>query len=86
MSDEPPGETAISSSGVLATVYGLWLCYAAGLEYLLLTDDPVRARHRCVYMMARREHGSGCSPPSRRLIALAIVTAAARLALPGRTS
>ena len=42
--------------GTLATVYGLWLDYAAGLNYLLMCAI-LFAPGILVYMKARRERG-----------------------------
>ena len=42
--------------GTLATVYGLWLVYAAGLNYLLMCA-VLFAPGILVYMKARRERG-----------------------------
>ncbi|MGE5201264.1 MAG: arginine-ornithine antiporter [Acidobacteriota bacterium] len=42
--------------GGLATIYGVWLCYAAGPKYLLLTAI-LFAPATVIYMIARRERG-----------------------------
>ena len=42
--------------GALATIYGLWLVYAAGLDYLLMCA-VLFAPGILVYVKARREHG-----------------------------
>ena len=42
--------------GALATIYGLWLVYAAGLNYLLMCA-VLFAPGILVYMQARRERG-----------------------------
>ena len=42
--------------GLIATIYGLWLVYAAGLEFLLMCSI-LFAPGIIVYWIARREHG-----------------------------
>jgi arginine:ornithine antiporter/lysine permease len=61
--------------GGLATIYGIWLVYAAGLQYLLMcmvlfTPGIV------VYVWARREHGPRAFTAVEALIAVAIVVLA----------
>ena len=45
----------------LATIYGLWLVYAAGLQYLLMCA-VLFAPGIVVYVQARRERGERSSP------------------------
>jgi arginine:ornithine antiporter/lysine permease len=61
--------------GALATIYGIWLVYAAGLQYLLMcmvlfTPGIV------VYVWARRERGVRAFTAAEALIAAAIVVLA----------
>jgi arginine:ornithine antiporter/lysine permease len=62
--------------GALATVYGLWLVYAAGLQYLLMCAI-LFAPGILVYGWARREHGEPVFAGFEWLIAAAIVGLAA---------
>lgn len=63
--------------GGVATVYGLWLCYAAGVKYLLLAAI-LFAPGTLVYLRARREHAG---PPLTLVEAgIAIVLAAIGIA------
>ena len=50
------GATGTYLVGALATIYGLWLVYAAGLNYLLMCA-VLFAPGILVYMRARRERG-----------------------------
>lgn len=45
-------------TGVLGSVYAIWLIYAAGLKYLLLADVII-ALGIPVYIWARRQHNPG---------------------------
>lgn len=65
--------------GGLATAYGLWLCYAADLKYLLLATI-LFAPGSLLYMNARRERAQRMFTPIELCIALAL-TAAALIAL-----
>ena len=65
--------------GAIATLYGLWLCYAAQLSELLLAT-LLFAPATLVYIIARRERGERLFTLPEALIALAI-TAVAVLAL-----
>jgi arginine:ornithine antiporter/lysine permease len=65
--------------GAVATVYGLWLCYAAQLKVLLLTTI-LFAPATLVFVLARRERGQKLFSPGEALIAV-ILTAAAAYAL-----
>ena len=49
--------------GALATVYGVWLFYAAKLS-TCCWHDPLRAG-TLVYFKRAGSAGSACSPPSR---------------------
>ena len=42
---------------LIATLYGLWLVYAAGLEYLMLVT-LLYAPGILIYWLARRQHGA----------------------------
>ncbi|HYC12694.1 MAG TPA: arginine-ornithine antiporter [Stellaceae bacterium] len=61
--------------GGLATIYGIWLCYAADLKYLLLATI-LFAPATLIYMMARAERSERMFTPGELAIA-ALVTAAA---------
>jgi arginine:ornithine antiporter/lysine permease len=50
------GRTRDIIVGLVATLYGLWLVYAAGLTYLLMCT-VLFVPGILVYVMARREHG-----------------------------
>jgi arginine:ornithine antiporter/lysine permease len=65
--------------GGLATIYGVWLCYAAGPKYLLLTTI-LFAPATVIYMLARRERGERMFTAGELAIA-ALVTAAALYAI-----
>ena len=73
-----PGETARSRDiviGGLATVYGVWLCYAAGLSYLLLTTI-LFAPATLLYIAARRERNERLFAAGELAIAAAVSVAA----------
>lgn len=57
--------------GALATLYGLWLVYAAGLDYLLMCT-VLFAPGIVVYVMARRERGEPAFTGAETLIAALI--------------
>jgi arginine:ornithine antiporter / lysine permease len=61
--------------GGLATVYGLWLCYAAKLEDLLLTSI-LFAPATLIYIAARRERGQRAFTGPEIAIALAVTAVA----------
>ena len=61
--------------GGLATVYGLWLCYAADLQYLLVATI-LFAPATILFIMARRERGERVFAPAEVVVALAITAAA----------
>jgi arginine:ornithine antiporter/lysine permease len=61
--------------GLLATVYGLWLCYAAKLEDLLLTSI-LFAPATLIYIAARRERGQRAFTRPEIVIALAVTAVA----------
>lgn len=52
------GKTGALVSSVLGTVYGLWLVYAAGLEYMI-AGAVFFALGNLVFIWARREHAPG---------------------------
>jgi arginine:ornithine antiporter/lysine permease len=58
--------------GAVATIYGLWLVYAAGLDYLLMCA-VLFAPGILVYLKARREHGERVFSGFEIVIAAAIV-------------
>lgn len=57
--------------GLIATLYGLWLVYAAGLTYLLMCA-VLFAPGILVYARARREHGEPAFVGMEALIAIGI--------------
>lgn len=62
--------------GLVATVYGAWLVYAAGPAYLLMCA-LLYAPGILVYWLARREAGARAFAPVEAVIALGLVAAAA---------
>jgi arginine:ornithine antiporter/lysine permease len=58
--------------GALATIYGLWLVYAAGLNYLLMCS-VLFAPGILVYMQARRERGQPVFVGFESALAIVIV-------------
>jgi arginine:ornithine antiporter/lysine permease len=58
--------------GLIATIYGLWLVYAAGLSYLLMCTI-LFAPGIVVYAMARREHGEKVFDGKEVLVAAGII-------------
>jgi arginine:ornithine antiporter/lysine permease len=65
--------------GAVATLYGLWLCYAANLKDLMLTSI-LFAPATVVYMIARRERGERLFTLVEAIIAL-VLTAVACFAI-----
>lgn len=61
--------------GLVATVYGCWLVYAAGLSYLLMVA-VLYAPGLIFYAMARRERGERVFTPVEALLAVGIMAAA----------
>jgi arginine:ornithine antiporter/lysine permease len=61
--------------GAVATVYGLWLVYAAGLQYLLMCA-VLFAPGILVYVAARRERGERAFTPAEAGAALALAALA----------
>jgi len=61
--------------GAIATLYGIWLVYAAGLEYLLMCM-VLFAPGIAVYAWARRERGARAFTSIEAAIAVAIVVLA----------
>ncbi|HSY85673.1 MAG TPA: arginine-ornithine antiporter, partial [Verrucomicrobiae bacterium] len=61
--------------GALATIYGIWLVYAAGFSYLLMCM-VLFAPGIVVYVWARRERGVRAFTSVEALIAAAIVALA----------
>ena len=62
-------------AGALATVYGLWLVYAASLEYLLMCA-VLFAPGIIVYAKARSERGERVFAGFEIIIAIAVVALA----------
>ena len=58
--------------GAVATLYGLWLVYAAGLSYLLMCA-VLFVPGILVYVKARREAGQRAFTGAEALIAAAMV-------------
>ena len=58
--------------GAVATIYGLWLVYAAGLDYLLMCA-VLFAPGILVYAKARKEHGQSVFVGAEIIIAIVIV-------------
>jgi arginine:ornithine antiporter / lysine permease len=61
--------------GAVSTIYGLWLVFAAGLQYLLMCA-VLFAPGIIVYMKARSEHGERTFTGIESVIAIAIVVLA----------
>jgi arginine:ornithine antiporter / lysine permease len=72
---EPSRRTLDIVLGGLAMLYGLWLCYAADLKYLLLATI-LFAPGSLLYMKARRERGQRMFTAVELCIALALTAAA----------
>ncbi|WP_168879199.1 arginine-ornithine antiporter [Rhizobium sp. P28RR-XV] len=72
-----PGERRLASMlvGLLATVYGLWLVYAAGLSYLFMCAI-LYAPGILFYVLARRETGQRTFHPLEALLAVTLVAVA----------
>lgn len=72
-----PGESRLGAlvAGLLATVYGLWLVYAAGPTYLFMCA-LLYAPGILVYVRARREAGRRVFSPAEACLAVALVLAA----------
>lgn len=58
-------------AGILATVYGFWLVYAAGLSYLFMCAI-LYAPGIVFYILARREHGLTIFRPFEAILAAAL--------------
>ena len=69
------GRTKDMVVGSLATIYGLWLIYAAGLDYLLMCA-VLFAPGILVYLKARSERGEKLFSGVEMIIAAAIVVLA----------
>ncbi len=74
-----PRRTRDLTIGAIATLYGLWLCYAADLGYLLVAT-VLFAPATIIYIIARRESGARLFTLPEIIAAIAI-TAAALLAI-----
>lgn len=66
------GRTRDMIVGLVATIYGLWLVYAAGLSYLLMCTI-LFAPGIIVYAMARREHGEKVFDGKEVVVAAGII-------------
>jgi arginine:ornithine antiporter/lysine permease len=62
--------------GAVATIYGLWLVYAAGLDYLLMCA-VLFAPGIIVFWWAKRERNETAFKPFEMILALALVAVAA---------
>ena len=72
-SDNPRGRTKDLALGVVASVYGVWLLYAAGPSYLLVSA-LLYAPGLIVHAWARREHGEAVfRNTGERVVAVALV-------------
>jgi arginine:ornithine antiporter/lysine permease len=80
----PAGRMRDLAVGGIATVYGLWLCYAAKLSDLLLATI-LFAPATLIYMAARKERGERMFSPVELIIAV-IVSAAAAFAIWARVT
>ena len=67
----PSGRYRDMAIGLLATIYGLWLCYAAKLSDLLLTT-LLFAPATIIYIIARRERGQRLFTLPEAMIAAAL--------------
>jgi arginine:ornithine antiporter/lysine permease len=61
---------------LVATVYGLWLVYAAGLSYLFMVA-LLYAPGVLIYWWARREHGAAAFKTYEAALAIALIVVAA---------
>ncbi len=73
---EPRGRAKDFIVGLVATVYGIWLVYAAGLSYLLMTAI-LFAPGIVIFILARREAGKTWFHTIEAFIALAMIALAA---------
>jgi arginine:ornithine antiporter/lysine permease len=69
------GRTGDMVVGAVATIYGLWLVYAAGLQYLLMCAI-LFAPGIAVYIKARSERGQRAFTAAEVVIAIGIVALA----------
>ena len=72
------GKRSALISSVLGTVYGFWLVYAAGLQYMI-AGAVFFALGNCVYIWARKEHapGEAVFTKMEMIVALALVVVGA---------
>ncbi len=61
--------------GIVATLYGIWLVYAAGLDYLLMST-VLFAPGILVYFKARQERAQRTFSAAEAVVALVILAAA----------
>jgi len=71
--DESRGRDMIA--GTIATIYGIWLVYAAGPTYLLMAA-MLYAPGIVIYVWARQENGEKVFTPFEWIIAVGLVAAA----------
>lgn len=69
------GKTGALASSVLGTLYGLWLVFAAGLEYMI-AGAVFFALGNIVFIWARKEHAPGEPVFTRTELAVALLLAA----------
>ena len=74
------GKTTAIIVSVLATIYGFWLCYAAGLQYMLV-GAVVFALGLAVFVWRREEEPGRRSFTKVEMIVAALLVAAAVIAL-----
>src|SRR5690606_29360596 len=68
---EGEGRTTALLTGLVATAYGLWLVYAAGLSYLFMCA-VLYAPGIAFYVWARRENREVAFRPAEAVLALAL--------------
>jgi arginine:ornithine antiporter/lysine permease len=73
--DAQIGKTEALACSVLGTVYGLWLVYAAGLQFMI-AGAIFFALGNFVFILARREHAPGTPVFTRTELGVAIVVSA----------
>ena len=76
-----PGENRLAALlvGAIATIYGIWLCYAAGPTYLFMCA-MLYAPGLIFYVIARREHKLTIFKPVEALLAILLIIAGATAA------
>lgn len=74
--NDPSRRTRDLVVGAIATIYGLWLCFAAQLGHLLLAT-VLFAPGTLIYIFARRENRTRWFTPAEAVLAIGITVAAA---------